>query len=83
MSRLLIATVLLGCSAVSAQTAKEFVLAASRGGIVELLDPTSLKTVGRIHIDLPQNGIGLEGVSAGTDGSVIYVEGPIADNPNG
>ncbi|HEV2174832.1 MAG TPA: hypothetical protein VGR71_14765 [Nitrospira sp.] len=83
MSRLLIATVLLACSSVAAQDAKQFVLAASRGGLVELIDPVSLETVGRIHVDLPPKSVGLNDVSASANGSVIYVEGPIASNPNG
>jgi len=83
MSRLLIATVFLACSVVSAQDSKQFVLAANRAGVVELLDPISLQTVSRIHIDLPPNSVGLNGVSANADGSMIYVEGPIADDPNG
>jgi hypothetical protein len=83
MSRLLIATVLLACSVVSAQDSKQFVLTANRAGVVELLDPISLQTVSRIQIDLPRNSVGLNGVSANADGSMIYVEGPIADDPNG
>jgi hypothetical protein len=83
MPRLLIAAVLLACSVVSAQDTKQFVLAANRTGVVELLDPISLQTLSRIHIDLPPNSVGLNGVSANADGSMIYVEGPTADNPNG
>jgi hypothetical protein len=83
MSRLLIATILLACSVVSGQVTKQFVLAANRAGVVELIDPISLQTVGRMHIDLPPNSVGLNGVSANADGSMIYVEGPIADEPNG
>jgi hypothetical protein len=83
MARLLIATVLLACSVVSAQDSKQFVLAANRAGVVELLDPISLQTLSRIHIDLPPNSVGLNGVSANADGSMIYVEGPIANEPNG
>jgi hypothetical protein len=83
MYRLLIATVLLACSVGSAQDSKQFVLTANRAGVVELLDPISLQTVSRLHIDLPPNSVGLNGVSANADGSMIYVEGPIADAPNG
>ena len=83
MSRLIIATALLTCSVVSAQDTKQFVLAANRAGVVELLDPSSLQTLSRIHIDLPPHSVGLNGVSANADGSMIYVEGPIADEPNG
>src|SRR6266478_10258509 len=80
MSRLLIATALLTCSVVSAQDTKQFVLAANRAGVVELLDPISLQTISRIHIDLPPKSVGLNGVSANADGWIIYVEGPTADN---
>jgi WD40 repeat protein len=83
MSRLLIATILLACSVASAQDGKEFVLAARRAGVVELLDPISLQTISRIHVDLPPNSVGLNGISANSDGSKIYVEGPIADDPKG
>lgn len=83
MSRLLIAAVLLACSVVSAQDTKQFVLATNRAGVVELLDPVSLQTVSRIHSDFPPNSVGLNGASANADGSMIYVEGPMVDNPNG
>jgi hypothetical protein len=83
MCRLLITVVLLACSTVSAQDTKQFVLAGSRGGVIELIDPTSLETLGRLHIDLPPKGVGLNGVSASVDVSTIYVEGPIAGNPRG
>jgi hypothetical protein len=75
MSRLLIATVLLACSVVSAQDTKQFVLAANRAGVVELLDPISLQALSRIHIDLPPNSAGLNAVSANPDGSMIYAKG--------
>jgi len=83
MSRLLIATILLACSAASAQDTRQYVLAANRAGVVELLDPISLQTLSRIHVDLAPNSVGLNGVSAGADGSMIYVEGPTSENPNG
>src|SRR5467141_4050954 len=83
MSRLLIATALLTWSVVSAQDTKQFVLAANRAGVVELLDPISLQTLSRIHIDLPPNSVGVNGTSANADGSMIYVEGPDADDSNG
>jgi len=83
MSRLLIATVLLACLPLSAQDTKQFVLAANRAGIIELLDPVSLETLSRIHIELPTDSVGLNGTSANEDGSMIYVEGPMADHPSG
>jgi hypothetical protein len=83
MSRLVITSLLFICSAASAQDTKQFVLAANRAGVIELLDPTSLQTLSRIHIDLPPNSVGLNGVSANADGSMIYVETPTTDDPNG
>lgn len=83
MSRFLIATTLLACSSVAAQDAKQFVLAASRGGLVELIDPVSLETVSKIHVDLPPKSVGLNNVSASANGSTIYLEGPIVSNTNG
>jgi hypothetical protein len=83
MSRLLIATVLLTCVPLSAQDTKQFVLAANRAGTVELIDPISLETLSRIHIDLPQDSVGLNGITASEDGSTIYVEGPMSDHPSG
>jgi hypothetical protein len=59
------------------------ILAASRAGIVELIDPATLETVGRIHFDFSLRNAGLNGVSASADGSVLYVEGPISSHPNG
>jgi hypothetical protein len=58
------------------------ILAASRAGVVELIDPATLETVGRIHFDFPQPNAGLNGVSASRDGSVLYVEGPNQSDPH-
>jgi hypothetical protein len=83
MHRLLFPAILLACSSVSAQDAKQFILAASRSGVIELIDPVSLQTLGRIHVDLSRDGVFLNEVSASADGSTIYVQGPIARHPNG
>jgi len=83
MYRLLIAAILLACSPVSSQDTGKFILAANRSGVIELIDPESLRTLSRIHVDLPPDSVGLNGVSASADGSTIYVEGPIAGNLNG
>jgi hypothetical protein len=83
MTRLLIATVVLACSVASAQDTKQFVLMPKRAGVIELLDPTSLETLSRIHIDLPQNSVGLDEISANAEGTIIYVKGPMVDDPNG
>jgi hypothetical protein len=83
MPRFLFATVLLACSVASAQDTKQFVLAVNRAGVVESLDPISLQTVSRIHTDFPPNSVGLTEATTNEDGSVIYVEGPGVNNPNG
>jgi len=75
--------ILLLCEASRGQEAKTMILAASRAGIVELIDPATLETVGRIHFDLPRRTAGLNGVSASADGSTLYVEGPGASFQGG
>ena len=77
MRRILVAVVLLTCSVLQAQDRKNFILAARRRGVIEVIDPVTLKTVSRIHFDAPSEGAGLEGVSASADGGTLYVEGPI------
>jgi hypothetical protein len=59
------------------------ILAASQPGVVELINPSTLETVGRIHFDLPPRSVGLNGASASADGSLLYVEGPISTDPRG
>ena len=59
------------------------ILAASRSGVVELINPFTLETVGRIHFDHWLGSVGLNGVSASADGSLLYVEGPIPHEPQG
>jgi len=71
-------SILLICEFSRGQDAKTMILAASRAGVVELIDPATLETVGRIHFDLPRSSAGLNGVSASADGSTFYVEGPDA-----
>lgn len=55
---------------------KTFIIAARHSGDVEFIDPATLETVSRIHIDVNPNGVGLNGVFVNEDGSTIYVEGP-------
>jgi hypothetical protein len=52
MPWLLIATFLFLCSSVFAQETRHFILATSRAGIIELIDPISLQTITRIHVEL-------------------------------
>jgi hypothetical protein len=56
--------------------AKTFIIAARRSGDVEFIDPATLETVSRIHIDVNPKGVGLSGVFVNGDGSTVYVEGP-------
>jgi hypothetical protein len=74
---------LLFCSPLVAQDSRSMILAASRSGVVELIDPSTLETVGRIHLDFGPQSAGLNGVSASADGSLLYVEGPIPAEPHG
>jgi hypothetical protein len=74
---------LLACSTLLAQDSRNMILAASRSGVVELINPSTLETVGRIHFDLGPRSAGLNGASASADGSVLYVEGPIQTEPHG
>lgn len=79
MRRILIAVVLLACSGLHAQDLRNLILAARRRGVIEVIDPTTLKSVSRIHFDVPPDSAGLNGVSASADGTMLYVEGPGAD----
>ena len=74
---------LLACSTLAAQDSRNMILAASRSGVVELINPSTLETVGRIHLDLGPQSAGLNGVSASADGALLYVEGPIPTEPHG
>jgi len=83
MHRLTIAALAAACSAVSLQAGADWILAARRSGAVELIEPSTLATVSRIHIDLPPKSVGINGVVASADGSMLYVEGPIPLEPMG
>jgi hypothetical protein len=75
---MLLVTVFLACSAARAQDSKTYVLAARRSGAIEIIDPPTLATIGRIHFDLAPKSSGLNRISAGPDGTTLYVEGPDA-----
>ncbi|MGA2596166.1 MAG: hypothetical protein ABSH09_04040 [Bryobacteraceae bacterium] len=79
MFRLYALAALLACSILAAQDSRETILAASRSGIVELIDPATLATVARMHFRA--GPVGLNGISASRDGSSLYVEGPIPGDP--
>jgi hypothetical protein len=82
-SATLIAAALLASVALHAQDANRYILATRRSGAIEIIDPESLATIGRIHFDLPAKSVGLNGISASADGTMLYVEGPLPDEPNG
>jgi len=79
----LIAAALLSSVALQAQDANHYILATRRSGAIEIIDPESLATLGRIHFDLPSKSVGLNGISASADGTTLYVEGPMPNMPNG
>ena len=79
----LFASALLAPVVLEAQDANRYILATRRSGAIEIIDPESLATLGRIHFDLPSESVGLNGISASADGTTLYVEGPIPNMPNG
>ncbi|HUJ40536.1 MAG TPA: hypothetical protein VLW54_08320 [Candidatus Acidoferrales bacterium] len=81
MPRILIAAVLLASLALPGQDSKDYIVAARRSGVIEFIDPATLSTVGRIHLTLPQDSVGLNGVYLSADGSLLYIEGPLSDSP--
>ena len=80
MLRLSATAVLLAYSILAAQDSRNMILAASRSGIVELIDPSTLATLARINFKV--GPVGLNGISASADGSSLYVEGPTPQEPN-
>jgi hypothetical protein len=83
MFRVRAISALLVCTTLVAQDSRTMILVASRSGVVELINPSTLETVGRIHVDFGLQSVGLNGVSASADGSLLYVEGPIPNEPHG
>jgi hypothetical protein len=72
---------LLASAVLRAQTPNSYILAVRRSGAIEIIDPASLTTLGRIHFDFPPKSSGLNGVSASADGTMLYVEGPAPSGP--
>jgi hypothetical protein len=66
-----------------AQSSVDYIIAARRTGVIEFIDPVTLKTVSRVAVDVPLTSTGLNGVFANPDGRTIYVEGPIGPNSVG
>lgn len=63
------------------QDQSDWIITANRAGLVELIDPATLGTTARIHVDLPPQTVGLNGIAAGDDGRTLYLDGPIPDTP--
>lgn len=82
MLRVSAISALLACSILPAQDARNMILAAGRSGVVELINPSTLETAGRIHLDFGPGSAGLDGVYASADGSALYVEGPVPAEPD-
>ena len=82
MRRILFVVLLLSGFGLRAQHLKNFILAARRRGVIEVIDPLTLKTVSRIHFDVPSGSAGLDGAMGSADGTSIYVEGPITGLPD-
>jgi expansin (peptidoglycan-binding protein) len=79
----IIIAALFACLIVAAQDSREVIAVASRSGIVHLIDPATLQTIGQIQISLAPGSAGLNGISAGVGGSTLYVEGPLPSDPRG
>jgi hypothetical protein len=60
---------------------RTMIVAAGRSGVIEIIDPFTLVTAGRIPFHIAPGGAGLNGVSVSSDGRQIYVEGPTPDEP--
>ena len=72
---------LLASGVLHAQGSNSYLLAARRNGTIEIIDQSSLAPIARIHFDLAPKSSGFNGVSASTDGTMLYVEGPVRNGP--
>ncbi len=80
MRAALLAGLVLACSGLRAQEVRNYILAERRGGVIEVIEPATLRTAGELHFDV-RNTAGLNGVASTADGTTLYVEGPIAGSP--
>src|SRR5260370_28725633 len=71
------------CSALSAEDWKIVIVVGGGTDIVEVIDPASLERLGRIHFKFRDGSVGINGVFVDSDGSRVYVEGPIPSEPHG
>jgi hypothetical protein len=69
--------VLLVCLGKEAQGSSDYIVTVRRTGVIDFIDPTTLKTLSSITVDVTWSGSGLNGVFANPDGRTIYIEGPI------
>ena len=76
-------TIVFAASVLLAQVPKEVIVTAGRAGIVEIIEPSTLETLARIHFKFPDGNVGLDRVSVSMDGAKLYVEGPIPSDPRG
>ena len=65
------------CLGPNAWCSETYLVIESGKGIIEFLDPVTLKTHSSIRVDVSPTGTGLNGVFADPNGRSIYVEGPI------
>jgi hypothetical protein len=83
LSRLFLTAALAAGVSLTAEDSRNMILAASRMGAVEFIDPATLETVSRIRLLLPPDSVGINGVAASIDGSTLYVDGPFPATPDG
>jgi hypothetical protein len=60
-----------------ARGSTDYLITVGRTGIIEFIEPTTLRTVRTITVNIPSTNAGLNGVFGNPDGRTIYVEGPI------
>lgn len=63
-----------------ARGSTDYIIAVRRTGIIEFIEPATLRTVGTITVNIPSTSAGLNGIFANPDGHTIYIEGPIGTN---
>jgi hypothetical protein len=83
MRQISIALLIFACCCLQAQKMKTYLVAQRRAGVIEFMDPATLATVGQIHFDVGQDTVGLNGVSASSDGTRLYVNAPMPESPRG
>jgi len=75
--------VLLAClfaPAAADSATSNYLIVANQTGLIEFLDPASLKTLSSISVNLPLESTGLRGIFADPNGHTVYIEGPVGPN---